>query len=303
MFIRPFHTDDLQAVYELIHAAAALDHIPSVTRDQLRVVNRPDRETVITALPSGEVAGFVWWETMRLPSASFEGWVHPHHRRKGVGTALLVAMEARLRELGAKDISGRAYTDIAGAQALFRLRGFAEARRFNQMWIEFRGQLPEPQPPPEIVLRPFVEAELAELVDADNEAFSSHWGSQPVTVEQFRRRMMIAPYYDPTLWMVAREGQRIAAICLCRPCDFGGPHDGWVWHLGVRHAYRQRGLGRLVLQYGLRRLQEAGYVRAGLHVDSENVPAVHLYESIGMGTRRQRIHFAKQLSDFSPGHK
>lgn len=296
MLTRPFHPDDLSAVYDLIHAAASMDQTPRVSHDALRAVNRPHDETVIATLASTAsctVAGFIWWDLSHLPSISFEGWVHPAHRRKGVGTALFVAMEKRAHELGAGQLTGRTYADQQGAMALFRLRGFTESRRFHQMWLDFPPTLQYPVPPAGITLRPFHEGDLAELVDADNDAFSTHWGSQSATLAQFRKGMMPANY-DPSIWALACQDERIVALCLCRPCDFGGPHDGWISHLGVRTTYRGRGLGRLVLHSGLWRLQQAGYNGAGLHVDSQNIAAIGLYESIGLRIKRERVHFAKQ---------
>ncbi len=298
MLTRPFRLDDLPAVHQLVNAASKADQTSPITRDELRAISNPADETAVAALSSGEIAGFAWWDLSDLTSVAFDGWVHPDHRRKGVGTALLVAIEQRARDSAIKQLTGRVLSTTPGAQVLFRLRGFAETRRFDRRWTDLPDGLSMPAAPTGITLRLFRESDLVELVDADNDAFSTHWGSKPVTVEQFCKRMMQQPYYHPSLWALAcdeSQNGRIAAICLCRPCEFGGPHDGWVSHLGVRPAYRARSLGRLVLHYGLWNLQQADFTRAGLHVDSQNVPAIRLYESMGLHTTLQRIHFAKSL--------
>jgi len=57
----------------------------------------------------------------------------------------------------------------------------------------------------------------------------------------------------------------------------------------------RRGLGAAVLGEGLRRLQQAGFKTSGLHVDSENAPAVKLYHRLGMDVTRSNLWFNKTI--------
>jgi ribosomal protein S18 acetylase RimI-like enzyme len=149
--------------------------------------------------------------------------------------------------------------------------------------------------PRDIVLRSFRESDLLALVEAENEIFADHWGSQPKTPQAWRREMIDLRPYDPKLWVLAWEGDRVVAECLCHASRESGPNDGWIAIVGVRREWRGRGLGEIVLTEGLRRLQQAGFVSAALHVDAENLPALNLYRRLGMEIARTRLHFAKDI--------
>ncbi len=150
-------------------------------------------------------------------------------------------------------------------------------------------------------MKPFSGPELEKLVEADNLFFKDHWGSQPVSVEVWRRRQIETRPHDPALWVIAWAADRhgdpqIVGECLGRASEQGGPHDGWIGIVGVHPDWRGRGLGRAVLVRGLRTLQRAGFERASLHVAAENDPALKLYRSQGMEAVRTR-HFFRKVID------
>jgi len=124
-------------------------------------------------------------------------------------------------------------------------------------------------------------------------------------------------------------GEEIAGLCLC---DVNKEHiarigrqEGWVDILGVRRAYRHRGLGRALLLAGLHALKEAGMESAtplvlrhlsytlgpeaqgfratrtgpkdsGLGVDADSLTgATRLYESVGFAERRRYILYRRPL--------
>jgi mycothiol synthase len=295
MIIRPYQPADLEAVYSLIRAVAKADRTHIVSHDGLRANANPEANTAV-ALVDNKIVGFAWWDKHGHPDIQVDGWVHPDHRRQGVGTALLVAAESAARKAGAEHLIGRSYDDLHGAITLYRLRGFNEVRYFYQMSMSLTDfEIKPPDTPPGISVRSFEEADTRALYEADVESFSTSWGQQRQTLERWQRRMMAA--IDPNLWVLIREGEHIVALCLGGVANFGVPNEGWISHLGVRPAYRGRGLGRLALMHGLLRLQDDDFARAGLHVDGENVPAMRLYESVGLRTARRRTHFAKQLRE------
>jgi mycothiol synthase len=192
-------------------------------------------------------------------------------------------------------LTGRTYDDIPGAALLFQRRGYEEIRRFYVMSMSVGEKQFEAESLPGIVLRPFREGDLHALVEAENEIFAGHWGSQPKTPQVWRRDMMELRPFDPKLWVLAWDGDRVVGECLCHASRESGPNDGWVAIVGVRREWRGRGLGQIVLTEGLRRLQQAGFVSAALHVDAENLPALNLYQRMGMKISRTRVHFAKDI--------
>ncbi len=306
MMARLYRDEDFQGVLALINEAAAADSTRRLPEHVLRATLTGAQDSAPGAVVvemAGGVRAFGWWETHegKPPHANLEGWVSTTHRRHGVGTALLAAIESFVREqCGAGVVlAGRGYEDVPGLERLFVRRGFAVVRRFLVMSVRFADAEPvSAEPPPGITLRAFRRDDLEPLVDAHNAIFSDHWGSAPRSVESWQRDMIERRPHDPALWIVAstpeREGaSQIVAECLSHASREGGPDDAWVSLVGVRREWRGRGLGRAVLAHGLLTLREAGYATASLHVDAENASAVHLYRSLGMDATRTRLHFEK----------
>jgi mycothiol synthase len=304
--VRQYKAPDFALTLDAINAAAQVDRTRRISEAAFEHVlsgmGQGIEAFVATVTHRSKVtaAGFVWWDATKTLQR-LEGWVHPDWRHRGVGTALLTAVESCVRPIspnGEITITARTYDDILGAPSLFRQRGFAEVRRFYVMSMSLAGQQfeqREADSPQGIVLRPFRERDLPALVAAENEIFVGHWGSQPKTAQAWRREMMDLRPHDPKLWVLAWEGDRIVGECLCHASRESGPNDGWVAIVGVRREWRGCGLGQVVLREGLRRLQQAGFVSAALHVDAENLPALNLYRRIGMEITRTRLHYAKEV--------
>ena len=297
--IRPYRPNDLDSIHALIAAATKIDRTPHVTHNALRAISDAEHSTAVAVLPNGTVGGFAWWDPAQRPALPMEGWVQPDLRRRGIGAALLQAAESITRGLGVERLTARTYSDLNDAMACLRACGFAEARRFHQMWTALDDSWLDSHPLPDgFAVRPFRLDDVLEVYDADVEAFSTHWGSQPQPFESWQRQRLTD--FDPEFWALIWDvgAGHIAALCIAGTSNFNyAANDGWVSHLGVRPAYRGRGLGRAALVEGFRRLRRAGFDRAGLHVDSGNATAVQLYESVGMRITRERVHFAKALID------
>jgi mycothiol synthase len=121
---------------------------------------------------------------------------------------------------------------------------------------------------------------------------SGRGGVASVPYEQWAHQFN-APDFDPTLWDVLVQGETIAAICLNETKDAS---TGVVEVLGVRPAYRQRGLGGLLLRHAFDRFQQRGFTDVILDVDTENTSnAVALYENAGMRVRSYTAHYVKLL--------
>jgi ribosomal protein S18 acetylase RimI-like enzyme len=98
---------------------------------------------------------------------------------------------------------------------------------------------------------------------------------------------------DHSLWFVVRDGDEIAGYARC---DAGIRGGGFVGMLGVRTAWRRRGLGRALLLHAFREFRRRGLERASLGVDAENpTGATRLYESVGMHVEAEFVTFERQL--------
>jgi mycothiol synthase len=80
------------------------------------------------------------------------------------------------------------------------------------------------------------------------------------------------------LWLLIRERGEPAGVMLVSLVDERRAAE--LVYLGLRPSLRGRGLGRLLLEHGLRRARRAGAEKMLLAVDERNVPALRLYQSL-----------------------
>jgi mycothiol synthase len=219
--------------------------------------------------------------------------VRPGSKGRGLGTWLASAQEDRARGLGATRLHQHTIAADHGARSLMELRGYREARRHYEMAIELEGEPPAPDLPDGLAVDTFREEEAREYHDAIAEAFADEWGFVSMPFEQWWEMRRADDSYDPSLWFVVRDGERIAAYARCEAGRHGG---GFVGMLGVRRAFRQRGLGRALLLHAFRVFWSRGITRVSLGVDSENpTGATRLYESVGMHVEAESVTFEKEL--------
>ncbi|MBK9925560.1 MAG: GNAT family N-acetyltransferase [Anaerolineales bacterium] len=154
-------------------------------------------------------------------------------------------------------------------------------------------------PPPVVVfpdgieLRPFVREEhsLAVLA-AQNEAFRDHWGSHDMTLEQLELRKFAREDFDPSLWMIAWDGDQVAGFSQNR-YRMG---IGWIGTLGVRRPWRKKGLGYSLLVHSFGEFYKRGTKTIGLGVDASNpTGATRLYQKAGMHAASEFVTYEKEL--------
>jgi mycothiol synthase len=298
MIIRPYRAADLEGVYTVITAAGRKQGTRRYPRTFLQTLTNPENTTAVVILER-QIVGFALWEKTRFNTLQLEGWVHPDFYRREVGTALLIAGERAALDHACRAIVTTCYDDAPGSAELFSLRGFNVIRRFDQRWLTLADH-PETHEtlPDGLVTRPYHLDQLTALVDAQNDAFSTHWGNRRFTVQGIQSRIDELPDFDPARFLCAWDGDQIVSMVLAHGSLFyGEPHDAWVWLVGTRQAYQGRGLARILLNRVLTICKAHGYQRVGLHVDSENPPAVTLYEKLGLKKTRQRVHFEKVLGE------
>ena len=211
-----------------------------------------------------------------------DGYVHPEFKGLGIGTSLLRAVEVRAREdmkLAEPDLRVfiRSTIDNKDEQghSLHQTEGYFSIRHHWRMEIKLQ------EPPPAVTwhegieLRPFVKDEHAMVVwQAQNEAFLDHWGSHETTFEEFAHNRFDAAKFDPTLWVVAWDGNEVAGFSINR-FRMG---IGWIGTLGVRRPWRKKGLGLALLQYSFGEFYKRGTTTIGLGVDASNpTGATRLY--------------------------
>jgi len=221
--------------------------------------------------------------------------VHPAHVGKAE-SALFDFLEDRAAELAKPGAVLRIWSPdrIESLRQLIERRGYEFDSYSFRMGIELDGELPEPEWPEDISLRPFDRESDTRLVyGANQEAFEDEPGHVRDPYDEWVHWAFHEPF-DPDLWFLAFDGGELAGISLCRPYR-GDDHDrGWVQVLGVRRPWRRRGLGLALLRHSLRELQARGKRRAGLGVHADNLAGVKLYERAGMKQERTSLWYRKK---------
>lgn len=231
-----------------------------------------------------------------------DGYAHPAHVRRGIGTTLLRLAEARARELVDSAPDGARVTLDGGltladkaAPALFEHEGFVPVRYFWQMRIDMEAPPPAPQWPAGIAGQ-ICERGRDERVffDTLEEAFLDHWGHTPRDYGEWYARNVESESYDPSLWWLAtaENGEPAGAIrCRMRPDG-----TGFVNTLGVRRPWRKHGLGRALLLQSFCEFYRRGVTAVALGVDAQNpTGATHVYERAGMRVRQRYAVYRKEL--------
>jgi GNAT superfamily N-acetyltransferase len=198
-------------------------------------------------------------------------------------------------------------TDVAATNpdviAAFERNGWQHDRTNWVMEINLAAApIPEPAWPDGIRVRSAdLERDARAVHAADLDAFSDHYGFVPQPFEEwfhFRTEFVRA---EPDLWFLAVDDDRdgeIAGIAICSSERTGQPDLGWVSILGVRRAWRRRGIALALLRHAFRELAARGKPRAGLGVDSESLTgATRLYERAGMRVVREGYEYERVLRD------
>jgi mycothiol synthase len=213
--------------------------------------------------------------------------------------AIVAAAEQYSGERAKRGAIMRGYTgEREHVRAEYERAGFAVVRHSFHMRIEL-DEVPEPGWPDGTSVRTFRPEDEDRVWEAMNDAFADSWDYQPPTAEgraEWRHNFPANPRFDPEVWFLAEDDGEVAGISLCQRNRTDDPTLGWVQTLGVRRAWRRRGLATALLNHSFAELQRRGATRVGLGVDAENpTGALGLYERAGMHVVRRNDTWEKSL--------
>ena len=100
------------------------------------------------------------------------------------------------------------------------------------------------------------------------------------------------PSFDSSLWFLARDGEEVCGVALCKvPGD-----EGWVDVVGVRRPWRTRGLGLALLRHAFAEYHRRGVRKVDLSVDAKSVAgAPRLYSRAGLSVNSSYVIYLKEL--------
>lgn len=246
---------------------------------------------------AGELVGYAavlpWGHSLR-----YEFYVDPNIQETGPVHALLERCERRGELIaggGGDDVPLTARIYLADTnnrdRSVVEQAGFKPVRYHFQMEASLAQPLPTPRWPEGVSVRNFKRGSDEQAVyDVIEQAFTRP-DRIPVTFEVWQSLMLRPGVFDPGLWLVAQEGDRIIGACL----GFEDPDRGWVRQLAVDQTARGRGVGAALLLQAFAVFKQRGFERVGLGVEANNRNALEFYEKIGMHRVRQYNEYEKSL--------
>lgn len=244
--------------------------------------------------PGEEEVLLFWWVHPDYGAAGLESWILK------LGEQHAITLAQRAAEPKPHEVLTAFHAGDVRATALCEAQQYRLVRVFQRMQ-RFMDSAPEPVPDiPSIRIRPYQpEQDAYGIYDALEESFEDHWRHARASYESWQEDKVQSDAYNPDLWIVA-EDTETGAVVGGAVCTYaaGAP---WIRMLGVRRAYRQRGIGRAVLLAAFNNFYKRGDTRVGLGVDSSSpTGAVKLYQDAGMVISEQRMVYAKPLNELTP---
>ena len=182
---------------------------------------------------------------------------------------------------------------------------FTRGRTWHEMRIDMNERPASVELPAGFVLRAYQhEDDLPLLVEFVRDSFSDHYGhieqSFESDMERHRHWLNGDPNFDPErLMLAADEATGALAGCLMPMTEYERrPGVGYVDTVGVRQAYRRRGLASALLRRSFADYWDRGLKSVCLEVDGDSLTnAVALYEGVGMSVSHSFVMYEKLLRD------
>ena len=278
--IRSYTPDDLETL-----AALRVGHPPSPVEAAAlaRWLAQPNidggRDCMLAFNDDGTPGGFAC--LIREPAIA-RGVVEMNgsnqHRGGGAGDALLREVYERGRAAGLDVLQVDVPESDEGRRKAFAERGWAHIRTHLHLRREGTERTNVPVPDG-MTLRQAEPADAPAVTNVQNTAFTGSWGYAPNTPEEVAYRIFELPDLRPDPVVLLEEGNTLVGYCWCHREAEDGP--GIVGMVGVLPGRQGKGLGRAVTSAGMDALLELGSLSLEITVDSENPPAIRVYESLG----------------------
>ena len=249
---------------QLIHRHDGVDAFNEVSRIAL-TDDRPARVRLVVENGPDVVA-----LAFAVGDAPVDLAVHPEHRRRGHGPALLDILMSR----GERRFW--AHGDLPAARGWAALLGLERERTLLRLALRAGAQAGRVEPPAGTSIRPFGDDDLPELLAVNARAFAAHPEQGNLDRAEFDRRAK-SDWFDPAgIWVAEQEGAIVGFHWT--KVDAG---MGEVYVLAVDPAHHGKHLGGALLSRGLDHLAGIGVDGVELYVEDDNARGLDLYAAAG----------------------
>ncbi|WP_406078151.1 GNAT family N-acetyltransferase [Micromonospora sp. NBC_00858] len=283
MRIRVARPDDAPAVVAL--RAIVYPYLVRGVESTRKMLAEPPPEegwTAFVAEVDGQVVGWASAQRVAWTSTPDVGdiallHVHPEHRRRGIGSAVLAAATDHLAPLGIRRLRSWAQPD---SLPFARRHGFEPSREVRYSALDLDPAPPAPDLPAGVRLHPIADLDPHRLYVANVAAGADEPSDVPidaVSYESWQYDVWENLGLDKTASTAAEVDGEIAAFSLVK-------RDGdrmWSDYTGTVPAYRGRALARLVKTAALQRAAAGGVRVAYTSNDEANAPMLAINARLG----------------------
>lgn len=271
----------------------------------------PFNEQALLDLTAGRRDGVLLHSSAGVVGASIIGGseldlvIEPRSRRQGYADeALAGLLSGKPQWLPGGDhatLTAWSHGDHPGARALADRYGFDAVRTLLQLRLDpirpNRGHAGAGAD--SFSISKFRQgADEAEWVALNALVFADHPEQGGITADDLADRQA-EPWFDAGDFLLARDssGRLVGYNWLkIEPVEPASPDQpaGEIYVIGIHPDAAGRGLGRLLMNAGLTRLQGRGCTVATLYVEADNAAAVHLYRSLGFTEHTVDVQYSRR---------
>lgn len=294
---RPLTADDTEVVESLRHQIEEFDD-PILTTADHRL--GPANAGAVGGWDDfGNLLAYGWniATVDSVPRVQIVGGVHPAHRYKGIGTALL-QWQVNAAEQWRDDHHPEAglwlscYVDMSqpGLPGILERLGFTRERYFYDLHRDLT-RVPSERAVPGVAIVGFPQVSRESVRLLHNRCFADPVGSGLVDSEAWDRLLGDASFRPGWSWVATIEDAPVG-YALSRIDDASSPEApyGWTDRVGVAPEHRGRGISLALLTRTLSAMAADGCRAAGIGVDTvDPEPPSMLEEELGYEPRDSLI--------------
>jgi mycothiol synthase len=298
--------DDAPALRTLEQECAAADGNPNPLDEAaiLRVLDAAgtDANTLCAASADGSL---VAWASVAFDTsfaherrAYLTGGVHPAFRHQGLGSQLLAWMGARASQLYTSIHDNRplvmridVYHQNPEAFAFYERRGFGFALSEEELLRNLGQPIPGNPVPEGMMFAVWTEEDAHLFFLAYDDAFRDRPGFPGWTEEVWRKAFTGHDSFRSDLSLLLLDGEEPAGYAVCAVEE----GEGWIAQIGVRPAWRRRGLAGALLSEVMRRFRAKGFSEAVLGVNVNNPRALSVYLRLGFVRAKRYTSYRKTV--------